>query len=94
MSNDDNETIGFGSREFQIEFIQDRLLPRLGTQNWSERFSADSEEVEDAGTVLATVYHDLGVPAGFSSVLLLLGLLLVDLLFVLNSQVYGLFLDL
>lgn len=82
-----------GSRNHRIRLIRFWLIPLLDSPEWNERYEPDPDSVKQSADILAKEYYDLAAPEFYSTISLIILLLLVDHMLFINVQIYGLFID-
>ena len=89
----EKSAVRLGSRDYRLQFIKERLIPRLDTRKWKEEYDPDADSVERSAEALSEQYHDLAVPEFYSTLIIIFLLGMLDAVVYLNPQVYGLFID-
>lgn len=81
------------ARKKWIELVRTRLVSSLPAPDWVNEIGIDDDEITRSSRTLATVYRDLGIPMVLTIFALVGFLLVIDFLFFISSQVYGLYID-
>jgi len=80
-------------REEWIENVRVERLSDLPAPDWMDEIETDEEELVRSGRTLGAVYRDLGFSLFAAILALVPSLILIDTLFYLSPQIYGLYID-